>query len=82
MSRLTSSCFNCGAPKTDFVAERCPNCTTHYTTTMANYRKENPDASDSEVLYAGRTALMQLAHSANRNFLDPRLHSRLGRPAD
>lgn len=78
MPRLTSTCFNCGAPKTDFVAEYCPNCTTLYDTTIAAFREKNPEAAQSDALYAARAALMERAHTAHKNYVDPRLHMRLG----
>ena len=73
---LTSQCRNCGDPKSDYVAVRCANCQTAHDTRYDAHRKANPDAPESDALYAAREALHERAMSRSKNLVDPRLHSR------
>jgi hypothetical protein len=71
---LTATCQNCGAAKdaANYADPTCPSCTARRNEAQQHFRAEHPDAPESDVLYAGRQALMQVAHHANRNFTDPR----------
>lgn len=73
---LTSHCKNCGAAKSDYQALYCDPCTDTMQKGQAAHKEANPEATQSEILYAGRAALMTTAHNAHKNFVDPRLHSR------
>lgn len=69
---LTTTCYTCHQPKADLRAVNCPACTTTQLEAEQHFAAENPNAAESDILYAGRTALRQRAHHANRNFIDPR----------
>lgn len=71
---LSSYCHNCGAAKEpiDYSAPYCPACQSARSEAMQHFRAENPKATDSDVLHAGRAALGERAHHAHRNFVDPR----------
>jgi uncharacterized Zn finger protein (UPF0148 family) len=71
---LTASCRNCGFPKepANYGDNFCPTCTTSRREAEQHFAAENPKASESDILYAGRQALMARAHHASRNFTDPR----------
>lgn len=71
---LTATCGNCGQPKdpAHYASTFCPSCTTRKNEAEQHFAAENPEANESEILYAGRQALMQVAHHAHRNFTDPR----------
>lgn len=74
---LTASCNNCGFPKepANYGDVNCPTCTTARNEAEQGFKAEHPEASESDVLYVGRQALLQRAHHANRNFTDPRAFS-------
>ena len=76
----TSHCPNCGQSKTNYAAHYCDNCTSIQTEARKVFREANPDAPESDAIRAGKNALMQTAHSAHKNFIDPRLHSRVSGP--
>lgn len=71
---LTATCRNCGQPKdaANYADNYCPACTSRKNEAEQHVRAEHPNASISDVLYAGRQALLQRAHTAHRNFVDPR----------
>jgi hypothetical protein len=56
----------------------CNACTTLQNEAMQGFAAEHPDASQSDILYAGRMALMSRGHTAHRNYTDPRGFSRTG----
>ena len=70
---LTATCFTCGAPKDQahYADTNCPDCELARASAMKDFTEKNPDASNSDVLYAGRQALMQRSHSARRSFISP-----------
>ena len=71
---LTATCRVCGSPKepADYAASECPACRTLRREAEQHFAAENPNAGESDILYAGRAALNQRAHHAHRNFVDPR----------
>lgn len=71
---MSSYCGWCGGPKepADYAADMCATCKTRRSEAMQHFKVEHPEASESDVLYAGRQSLMQRAHTAHRNFVDPR----------
>lgn len=71
---LTAYCQNCGAPKepSEYSANTCGSCKTTRLEAEQAYAAEHKDASESDILYAGRQALLQKAHHAHKNFQDPR----------
>lgn len=71
---MTSTCSNCGATKdpAHYADNYCPTCTARMNEAAQHFAAENPNASQSDILYAGRQALLQRAHHAHRNFVDPR----------
>lgn len=71
---MTSNCHTCGFPKepANYADPYCPACTTLKREGEQHHAAENPNATESEILYAGRCALRQRAHHAHRNFVDPR----------
>ena len=71
---LTATCGNCGSPKepAHYASIYCPRCTSIQHEAEQYCAAENPKASESDILYAGRSALRQVAHTAHRNFVDPR----------
>lgn len=71
---LTLSCRVCGSPKeqADYAANECTACRTLKREAEQGFAAENPGASESDILYAGRLALNSRAHHAHRNFVDPR----------
>lgn len=71
---LTATCRTCGAAKepSDYSTPDCTACKTLRTAAEKQFAEANPDATGSEILYVGRTALNQRAHHANKNFVDPR----------
>jgi|KBSSwiStaDraftv2_1062776.scaffolds.fasta_scaffold01627_18 hypothetical protein len=73
---LTSHCQNCGNAKSDYVAVRCAECQTAHDARYDEHRKANPEAPESDALYAAREALHERAMSRAKNLVDPRLHSR------
>jgi hypothetical protein len=69
-------CSNCSGPKNGLdYNPHCPDCTTIKREAEQHFAAENPGASESDILYAGRQALTQRAHHAHRNFVDPRAFS-------
>jgi len=74
---LSSYCQTCGASKepANYADNYCPACTSLRREAEQAFAAENPEASESDILYAGRQALSQRAHHANRNFTDPRAFS-------
>ncbi len=71
---LTATCGNCGKAKSpdEYASTYCRSCTTTKNEAEQGFAAENPNANPSDILYAGRQALMQVAHHAHRNFTDPR----------
>lgn len=71
---LTATCGNCGRPKdpANYADTYCPSCSTTKKEAEQHFAAEHEGASESDILYAGRQALMQVAHHAHRNFVDPR----------
>lgn len=69
---LTSTCRNCGTPKTDYQAPECEACTTTRREAEQHFAAEHPRAAESDILYAGRQAVLARSHHAHRNFVDPR----------
>ena len=74
---FTATCRVCGANKNpeDYSANECAACRTMKIGAETAFREANPEASESDVLYAGRVALNGRAHHAHRNFVDPRQHA-------
>lgn len=80
---LSSYCQNCGGPKSmgEYGDPRCGSCEQIRTEAMQHFAAENTEKikkgelSESDILYAGRQALLQRAHHANRNYTDPRQFS-------
>lgn len=74
---LKSYCNNCGGSKepANYSAINCAGCETLSKEAQQAFAAEHKDASESDILYAGRMALTQRAHHAHRNFLDPRQFS-------
>lgn len=71
---LTATCQNCGAAKDpkDYANPNCATCTSTASEAAQHYAAEHPGCAQSDALYAGRKALLQRAHHAHRNFVDPR----------
>ena len=74
---LTATCNNCGSPKeiANYGDIECPNCKTTRKEAEQHFAAENPKASESDILYAGRMAVLHRAHKAHKNFVDPRSFS-------
>jgi uncharacterized Zn finger protein (UPF0148 family) len=74
---MSSTCGNCGRPKepANYSDNYCPSCTTRKHEAEQHFAAEHPKATLGDILNAGRTALRQVAHSAHRNFVDPRAHA-------
>jgi uncharacterized Zn finger protein (UPF0148 family) len=74
---LTATCRNCGTPKdrANYGDNYCPTCTTVQREREQGFAAENPEASQSDIIRAGKTALAERAHTAHRNFVDPRAFS-------
>lgn len=79
---MSSTCYNCGRPKqsvAEFSQNFCNECTTAKNEAEQGFAAENEKGiqegtvTQSDILYAGRRALMARAHTAHRNFSDPRL---------
>jgi hypothetical protein len=65
---MTSHCMNCGEDKgSNFHANYCDTCTAAMEGAAADALAKGNDVSD-----ARRTALAERAHTAHRNFKDPR----------
>lgn len=77
---LTATCRLCGdaKPVSEYELNQCSKCTAAGNEGRAAFLKANPDASISDLLYAERSAMSARAHTAHRNFTDPRSFSRLG----
>lgn len=56
----------------------CRACQTSFNEAAQHFAAENPNAAQSDILYAGRQAMLSRAHTAHRNFVDPRTFSRAG----
>jgi hypothetical protein len=69
---MRSTCDACHKPKNDLRAILCEECSTLRKEAEQHYAAENPNAAQSDILYAGRMVLNQVRHHANRNFVDPR----------
>ena len=72
----SSYCRNCSGPKADIVANYCDECQNGFNARYSAFKEANPNAPDSDALYAGREALHERAMTSHRNLVDPRLHSR------
>jgi hypothetical protein len=74
---LTATCGNCGRPKdaAHYGDVYCPDCTSAKREAEQHFAAEHTGAPEGDILYAGRQALMVRAHTANRNFTDPRQFS-------
>lgn len=73
---MRSYCDACHGPKENLQDYLCNKCNTTKTEAMQHFAAENPGATQSDILYAGRMALNSVRHHANRNFVDPRDFSR------
>lgn len=71
---MTLTCRICGLPKqaANYADHECPDCMQAGATAMEDEAKANPNASQSDLLYARRVALNERSHHANRDFVDPR----------
>lgn len=76
---LSSYCKNCGMPYTtvaEMSALHCNQCEQARTEAMQHVRaqatEKKQEVSESDVLYAGRQALMQRAHHPRQTFISPR----------
>ena len=71
---MTSSCANCGQAKQpgNYADPYCPACTTLDLEAQQGFAAENPTASLSDVLYAGRMARQQRAVRPGSNYIHPR----------
>ena len=74
---LTATCQNCGQPKqpSEYANNTCDGCADARKEAETNFQKSNPNATESQILYEGRRALLHRAHSAHKNFTDPRAFS-------
>lgn len=75
MSGLSSYCRVCGKTHTDpknYGLDHCPACETINLAAQKALKEANPDASTSDLLYAGRQAMQSGAHSARRTWINPR----------
>lgn len=74
---LTSTCFNCGQPKSpsEYGNAHCGECMKVKQDAEREYAEKNPHAPTSDALYAGRAAMSVRSHHANRNYIDPRTFS-------
>lgn len=73
MSRMTANCQNCGSPKQqgEFANLYCSDCFAAIAGAEAKAMAENTDTAA-----ARREALAARAHTAHRNFTDPRILDR------
>lgn len=71
---MTSHCQNCGAPKepANFRDNYCPSCTQLDVEAQQHFAAENPNATQSDILYAGRQARLARAMRPGNNYMDPR----------
>ena len=74
---IRSYCANCFGPKQNISDLFCTGCFTAANEAAQHFAAENPKASKSDALYAGRQALAQRGHHAHQNFVDPRTFSRV-----
>jgi hypothetical protein len=74
---LTASCRVCGKMKdpSEYAMTECRDCKTVGDEAAQGFAAENPNAAESDILYARRQALNQRAHTAHKNFTDPRAFS-------
>lgn len=74
---LSSSCRNCGASKdmANWGDNFCPACTTVAKEAEQHFAAENPNAAESDILYAGRTAMGQRSMRPGSSYVDPRTFS-------
>jgi hypothetical protein len=56
----------------EFAAPWCSGCDTAGKAGGKTFSEANPDASESDIMYAERMARQARAHTAHRNFVDPR----------
>ena len=74
---MRSSCFNCGQglPMDRYAIGVCQRCETTNNEAQQHHAAENPGASQSDILYAGRMAMQQHAIRPGSNYVDPRQFS-------
>lgn len=75
---MTLRCRNCGDVKQsprEYPDPHCSTCATTDRDTQKAFAAANPDATDAQIIHAGRQALLARAHHAHRNFVDPRAHA-------
>jgi hypothetical protein len=72
---LSSYCRVCGLTNgtvPEMSANHCDGCEKERQATMTAYAAENPSASESDKLYAGRQALAGRSNYAARHRISPR----------
>jgi len=72
---LSSYCRNCGAPVSttaEMSANHCNGCEEARKGALTAFAEQNPQASESDKLYAGRQALMQRAAHPRSGSISPR----------
>jgi len=76
---LSSYCRNCGTPYTtvsEMSALHCNGCEEKRKAAIQFHKDKNPEASESDLLYAGREALIRAAHHPRQTFISPREFNR------
>jgi len=72
---LSSYCKNCGGSFTttaEMSANHCNGCEEKRKAAMQFAKEQNPEIGASDLLYAGRQALIQAAHHPRQTFINPR----------
>ena len=69
----TATCPICYGSKTptEYSQNTCTGCSTHRAECEKTFSSAHPDATESEILYAGRMALEQRRASAQQKFVNP-----------
>lgn len=75
---IRSYCDACHKPKETITAVLCNSCESRRTEAMQHAAAENPNLSQSDLLYVGRQALNQVRHHSHINHVDPRNFTRSG----
>jgi hypothetical protein len=77
---LSSYCRNCGAAASttaELAANHCNGCEEARKSAITAFAEANPNAAETEKLYAGRIALMGRAHHPRQTFINPRDFNRM-----
>ena len=82
---LTGYCATCHTPKTNYADTECTGCLEHRASLMKDFADQFPNASESDKLYAVRSAMQSRQGHARSDYVDPRgfnAHVRMQPPLD